>query len=78
MGSDPEQLAALRALGMRSVMIVPMRLGEETLGALTLVTADSGRRFSDADTSGWSSSSTFQLIRRSSKSIAFASRLRSL
>ena len=31
--------------GMRSVMIVPMRLGDTTLGALTLVTADSGRRF---------------------------------
>jgi GAF domain-containing protein len=46
---DPEQLEAFRALGMRSVMIVPMRVGDETLGALTLVTADSGRRFSDAD-----------------------------
>jgi PAS domain S-box-containing protein len=46
---DTEQLAAIRALGMRSVMIVPMRAGDETLGALTLVTADSGRRFSDAD-----------------------------
>ena len=30
-------------------MIVPMRVGEQTLGALTLVTADSGRRFSDDD-----------------------------
>ena len=34
---------------MRSVMIVPMRLDETTLGALTLVTADSGRRFTDTD-----------------------------
>jgi PAS domain S-box-containing protein len=47
--TDPEQLAAFRSLGMRSVMIVPMRVGEETLGALTLVTADSGRRFTDSD-----------------------------
>jgi PAS domain S-box-containing protein len=46
---DPEQLEAIRELGMRSVMIVPMRVADETLGALTLVTADSGRRFSDAD-----------------------------
>ena len=45
----PSSSQAIRALGMRSVMIVPMRVGEETLGALTLVTADSGRRFSDAD-----------------------------
>jgi PAS domain S-box-containing protein len=47
--SNPEQLEAIRRLGMRSVMILPMRLNEDTLGALTLVTADSGRRFSDAD-----------------------------
>jgi PAS domain S-box-containing protein len=47
--SDPEQLEAIRAVGMRSVMVVPMRIGEETLGALTLATADSGRRFSDED-----------------------------
>jgi PAS domain S-box-containing protein len=47
--SDPEQLEAIRELGMRSVMIVPIRVKEDTLGALTLVTADSGRRFSDAD-----------------------------
>ena len=46
---DPEQLAAIRAIGMRSAMVVPMRAGEETLGALTLVAADSGRRFSDDD-----------------------------
>jgi PAS domain S-box-containing protein len=46
---DPEQLEALRAIGMRSVMILPMRAGEVTLGALTLVTADSARRFTDDD-----------------------------
>ncbi len=45
---DPEQLAALRAIGIRAVMIVPMRVGEETLGAITLVSADSRRTF-DAD-----------------------------
>lgn len=47
--ADPEQLAAIREIGMRSVMIVPMRAGEQTLGAITLVNADSGRRFSDDD-----------------------------
>jgi PAS domain S-box-containing protein len=47
--TDPEQLEAFRRIGMRSVMIVPMRLGDDTVGTLTLVTADSGRRFSDAD-----------------------------
>ena len=46
---DPEQLAAIRAVGMRSAMVVPMRAGEQTLGALTLATADSGRRFTDED-----------------------------
>jgi PAS domain S-box-containing protein len=46
---DPQQLEAIRALGMRSVMIVPMRAGEMTLGALSFVTSDSGRRFSEDD-----------------------------
>jgi PAS domain S-box-containing protein len=47
--TDPERLAAIRAIGMRSVMVVPMRAGDETLGALTLVNADTARRFSDDD-----------------------------
>jgi PAS domain S-box-containing protein len=46
---DPEQLEAIRNIGMRSVMIVPMRTGDDTLGALTLVTADSGRGLGDDD-----------------------------
>jgi PAS domain S-box-containing protein len=46
---DPEQLEAIRALGMRSVMIVPMRAGEMTLGALSFVTSESGRRFTEDD-----------------------------
>lgn len=46
--TDPEELEAARAIGMRSVMIVPMRAGEERLGAITFVAADSGRTF-DAD-----------------------------
>jgi PAS domain S-box-containing protein len=46
---DPEQLEAIQALGMRSVMIVPMRAGDRTLGALSFVTSDSGRRFTEDD-----------------------------
>jgi len=45
---DPEHLALLRELGMRSAMIVPMRAGKRTTGALTLVSAESRRAF-DAD-----------------------------
>ncbi len=47
--SDPEQLEAIRALGMRAVMIVPMRIGDTTLGAITLISADSGRTFDEDD-----------------------------
>jgi PAS domain S-box-containing protein len=46
--ADPEQLEAARALGMRAVMIVPMRVAEQPLGAMTFVAADSRRTF-DAD-----------------------------
>jgi PAS domain S-box-containing protein len=47
---DPEQLEAIKAMGVRAVMIVPMRIGDQTLGAITLVSSDSGRTFDD-DTS---------------------------
>ncbi len=46
---DPEQLAALKAIGIRAGMLVPMRVGEETLGAITFVSADSGRTFGEDD-----------------------------
>ncbi len=46
---DDEHLALLRALGMRSLMLLPMRIGERTIGALTLVTAESRRAFTAAD-----------------------------
>ena len=46
---DPDQLKAIRDIGMRSAMIVPMRSGEETLGAITFVTSESGRRFDEDD-----------------------------
>ncbi len=46
---DPEQLEAIRSLGMRSVMIVPMEARGRRLGAVTLVSAESGRSFGDSD-----------------------------
>jgi PAS domain S-box-containing protein len=38
---DARHLELLRAVGFRSVLIVPMRLGDRTLGAMTLVSAES-------------------------------------
>ena len=46
---DEEHLEMILALGMRSAMSVPMRIGSETLGAITLVSAESGRRFDEDD-----------------------------
>ena len=46
---DEEHLRLIRAVGMRSAMAVPMRIGDETLGAITLVSAESGRRFDEDD-----------------------------
>jgi PAS domain S-box-containing protein len=46
---DPEQLAAIRALGMRSVMLIPMDVGGRTIGVLTMVTAESHRAFDEDD-----------------------------
>jgi PAS domain S-box-containing protein len=42
-----EQL--LRELGVRSFLCVPITAGEKTCGAITFVTAESGRRFADQD-----------------------------
>ena len=46
---DEEHLRILREIGMRSAMIVPMRLKDRTVGVLSLVHAQSGRRFTDGD-----------------------------
>jgi PAS domain S-box-containing protein len=46
---DPEQLRTLKEIGIRAGMILPMRVGEETLGAITLISADSGRTFDEDD-----------------------------
>jgi PAS domain S-box-containing protein len=46
---DAEHLKLLRALRFSSVLVVPLVARGLTLGALTLCTTDSGRRYDDAD-----------------------------
>jgi PAS domain S-box-containing protein len=46
---DERHLELLRALGFRSVLIVPMRIGDRILGAMTLVSAESGRLLDELD-----------------------------
>lgn len=48
---DEEHLSLLSAVGMRSVLIVAMRTGARIIGAMSLVSAESGRRFTDEDVS---------------------------
>ena len=46
---DEEHLRMLRAVGFRSVLLVPLRARGRSLGALTLVSAESRRRFDLGD-----------------------------
>jgi serine phosphatase RsbU (regulator of sigma subunit) len=46
---DDEHLEIMRALGMRSVMIVPMSLRGRVLGTISFVSSESGRRFDAQD-----------------------------
>ncbi len=46
---DPHLLALARSLGLRSSMCVPLVARDRALGALTLVSAESGRRYAEAD-----------------------------
>jgi signal transduction histidine kinase len=46
---DAEHLRVLRELGMRSAMIVPVAARGRTLGTLTFVAAESGRRYGPSD-----------------------------
>jgi len=46
---DPEQLAMIEALGVRSVIIAPLIARRRTFGTLTLASGESGRRFGDDD-----------------------------
>jgi PAS domain S-box-containing protein len=46
---DAEHLRISRELGLRSAMVVPLIAHDRILGALTLISAESGRRYTDAD-----------------------------
>ena len=46
---DEEHLRIARALGLRSAMVVPLLARGRVLGALTLVTAESRRRYGEAE-----------------------------
>lgn len=48
---DEEQRDLLQALGLRSVVIVPLEAGSARFGAITLAHSNSGRRFTDDDLS---------------------------
>jgi signal transduction histidine kinase len=46
---DPEHLRLLQELGLKSAMIVPLVAHDRTLGTMTFVTAESGRRYRAQD-----------------------------
>jgi serine phosphatase RsbU (regulator of sigma subunit) len=46
---DAEHLEIVRGLGLRSAMIVPLRARNQTLGAITFVSAESGRLYEEED-----------------------------
>jgi serine phosphatase RsbU (regulator of sigma subunit) len=46
---DEEHLRLLRQLNLRSLMIVPLTARGRTVGAITMVAAESGRRFDEED-----------------------------
>jgi serine phosphatase RsbU (regulator of sigma subunit) len=46
---DEEHLRLLRGVGMRAVLIVPLAVGNRTIGALTMVNSESGRSFDASD-----------------------------
>jgi PAS domain S-box-containing protein len=47
--SDSDYLNAIRALGLHSVMIVPLRIHTRILGTISFVFAESGRHYTQAD-----------------------------
>jgi len=46
---DDEHRLLLRSLGMRSVIIAPLRAADRTIGAMTLIAAESGRSYDQDD-----------------------------
>jgi PAS domain S-box-containing protein len=49
LATDPAQLTAMQALGLRSAMLVPLLADGRTLGVMSLVSAESGRRYTADD-----------------------------
>jgi signal transduction histidine kinase len=49
MAQDAQHLRLLDSLGLRSFIVVPLRGRDAILGALSFVTAESGRRFDESD-----------------------------
>jgi PAS domain S-box-containing protein len=47
--ANERQLELLRSIGFRSAAVVPMRIGSRTLGAMTFVSAESGRVLGRSD-----------------------------
>jgi signal transduction histidine kinase/DNA-binding response OmpR family regulator len=48
-GTGPAMEALVGAIGARSAMVVPLRAGDRPIGGITLVSAESGRRFDGDD-----------------------------
>jgi PAS domain S-box-containing protein len=48
-GGDPERVAILKKLGLRSLMIVPLVARGSVFGVISFVTAESGRRYTEED-----------------------------
>jgi PAS domain S-box-containing protein len=46
---DDEHLRIIRELGLRSAILVPLKVGGRTFGVLTLISAEQGRRYEEAD-----------------------------
>lgn len=46
---DADHLRLIRELGLHSYAVVPLKVGSETIGAMTFVQAESRRQFSEAD-----------------------------
>jgi PAS domain S-box-containing protein len=46
---DDEHLQMLKKLGINSVIILPLKVRERTLGALSLIWAESGRKYNNTD-----------------------------
>jgi signal transduction histidine kinase len=46
---SPEQFEILRRLGLRSVIVAPLHARDRTIGAISFVLGDSGRRYTRAD-----------------------------